>query len=807
MLTLLGLIALPWALTASSPEGQLRLNELMPSNIDCLMTDHEFPDSWVELHNPSEGSIDLYHYQLGESRESSEAYRFDEHLKVPGGGYQIVCCDKVGQGLHTDFRLSASDTARLYLFDPQGLLIDSITYPTMPAPNLSFGRTNDDDWRWQIFATPGALNHTAVADSLLPKPRFSHKGGIFTEPLTVTIGLPDKPLPADTRIYITTDGSEPDRTSRSDTAFTFSIQSSTVIRAKLLSDSALCRRSTTRSYIFHPRATELPILSMVTDKEYLYGSAEGILSGATTEGKPNYEYDWRRPVNIEYLGTAGDEPLFNQLAETAVAGSATRKYLQKSLKLYAHKRFGDKRFKGPLWADKPELTKVETFVLRNGGNNVYQARINDALLQRLFGTHISDIDYLAYTPAIVYINGRYEGLVGLRERSNEDYIASNYGIPKDSLLMADNVSYLFREGEGGSNPNFTPVYDAYHRDDVTFDELAALIDVDNLIHTTIADIFPSNTDYPHNNVVMWRTLDPDSRWRWVLKDVDFFAYNEKTPLEFNMFRYLFGPVAPTDMEYTLASRQWTSLALPLYQRMITFDEFREPLISTFAVWLGDFLKPSVTLPMIDVMSEEIEAEVQPTFQAHDNMSTLTVYHQRLDSLREHCRLRPRIIYRQMAEYFGLGRVIPMQIDPQGHEVTLDGISLTEGVFDGAWFSDRPLHLAVTADATTSASSYHLGWRLELWQRSADKQLTPLSEALLFDASEAKLLLSDYPMCDACTLTPVELPNPDALPSTSGDKGNSKVTRRWSASGHTLHTAPKGFSIELLDNGEVMKSIR
>ena len=35
--------------------AQLVINELMQSNIDCLMDDlKEFPDSWVELYNPSD---------------------------------------------------------------------------------------------------------------------------------------------------------------------------------------------------------------------------------------------------------------------------------------------------------------------------------------------------------------------------------------------------------------------------------------------------------------------------------------------------------------------------------------------------------------------------------------------------------------------------------------------------------------------------------------------------------------------------------------------------------------------------------
>ena len=46
---------------ASSAKAQnLVINELMQSNIECIMDDiKEFPDSWVELYNPTDAAINL----------------------------------------------------------------------------------------------------------------------------------------------------------------------------------------------------------------------------------------------------------------------------------------------------------------------------------------------------------------------------------------------------------------------------------------------------------------------------------------------------------------------------------------------------------------------------------------------------------------------------------------------------------------------------------------------------------------------------------------------------------------------------
>ena len=45
-------------------QAQLVINELMQSNIDCVMDDlNDFPDSWVELYNPTNESINLSNYR------------------------------------------------------------------------------------------------------------------------------------------------------------------------------------------------------------------------------------------------------------------------------------------------------------------------------------------------------------------------------------------------------------------------------------------------------------------------------------------------------------------------------------------------------------------------------------------------------------------------------------------------------------------------------------------------------------------------------------------------------------------------
>lgn len=707
------------------------INEIMQSNLDCYYYKHDFPDSWVELYNSTDTDIDIYDYAIGLTNSYASAYRFTVHETIKAKGWLVIPCDKQGSKLSTDFRLQSTEAGEIYLFDASGNRIDMLSHPAMPSANIAYGRDMDgqDVWGWELKPTPGDANTGGHSTILLPDPMFSMTGRVMISPTTVTISIPEGNLPSDTKIYVTTDGSEPTVNSTSATTHTFDVSQSTVIRAKLISANALSRPSLTQSYIFHPRTTTLPIISIVTSDSYLYGAEDGILSTAiSSDGSANYLHTWRRPINAEYLGLAGDEPLFNQISETAVGGSYSREYDQKSLKLYANKRFGTKRFNGTFWAEKPNVTKSKSFMLRNGGNAFKRARINDAFAQVIFGRHI-DVDYQEYAPAIVYINGVYKGEFGLRERSEEDYVEANYDGLED-IEIATHLSYQPSSDERNQT-SFYKLYNLYRDSNSTYEQLAELMDVDNFMKTMIVEMFAENIDFPHNNISMWRPTTADGKWRWILKDLDYFAAKYSVPANFRMLKYLVGPVSKSDFEYKYVQETEVKEGIKIYQKMMSFPEFREAFIDAFSTYLGDFLKPSVTLPLLESMKAEIDSEIKETFKLYKLQ--MSDYNSYMDTLRFHCRKRPSYIYREIAEFFSLGSVVPMTLSPNGAEVTINGIRLTEGDFDGAYYTNRELRL--------NSGANNVGWEMNILGQ--DGNIVKKEE---FAEPSVTLRLSDYSDC-------------------------------------------------------------
>lgn len=785
---------------AQKEEGNLMFNEVMQSNIDYLLVEKDFPDSWVELYNPTAQDINLGRYWIGEHADQRGAYQFPAGVgMVPAGGHLVVYCDKEARGLHASFRVD-SGKASLYLFNPSGEVVDSLILAKMPAPNIAYGRVTDGagEWQYEVTPTAGTPNNSVGAAMVLPEPAFSELGGVCRDPISLTLSVPEvEGLPEDTKLYYTLDGSEPTMASScTDQSQTLSVSRTTVVRAKLMSAKALSPVSSVQSYIFHPRETSLPVVSIVTDNDYIFGSEMGIASGNVNDGKPNYMQKWRRPLNIEYYDMRqGGKMVFNQLGETAVSGVSTREQPQKSFKIYANKRFGKKTYKGDFWTDKPEVTKVKSFVLRSGGNNSFTTRINDALVQRVFGLHVENLDWQAYQPVIVYINGTYQGEFGMRERSNEDFVEANYGL--EEVEMADETSYQTPD----RNSLFADFQKAYSKSTTTYEELDGMMDMDNFCNALIAETYAMNTDFPTNNVSMWRLLENASdaqeeieggesklgdKWRWVLKDLDRAGMNIALyPSTFDMFNYLFNP---DDLMYGGMHH------FDLYKKMSTLPTFTEAFTNRFLVYLGDFLKPSLVNAMADSMSNEIYSELKYTFAAYNCSTEWSRYKQNMKDLKEFFASRPMNLYGQMAAYFGLGNVHTMTVENALGTVSINGQKLTEGDFDGACFATRK----VTLDSGDETK----GWKLTVTPRQGEPR------EYTFDTSCVELLPSDYLTAakDKWAFETIQLEveqEPDHIAVSRLSSGDAQA---YTLTGIRLSKPQRGLNI-VNRNGKIMKVMR
>ena len=682
---------------------QMMINELMQSNVDALFYRKDFPDSWFEVYNTTGKKINMRGWRIGITNDFDKSYELFHFRELPAYGRILYYCDKKDDGWeHPDFRLESTKAGALYLWNAEGVLIDSVAYDEMPAPNIAWGRVTDgaDQWQYEVTPTPGEPNESLGSDFILPDPVFSHTGRLLPvgESLSLTIAFPDAALPSDTRLYVTLDGSAPTKASASyakEEPCKMLITEATVVRARLISDFALTSLPVTHSYIIHPRTTQLPVFSLSTDSRYLYDEEIGMMVGDDFDD--NCFKGWRRPFNIEFFEqTEPDTALINQIGEAGMHGAGSLRRHQKAMNLYTNKRWQKKRFKSStFFPHKPFIKKTKTFCLRNSGTRCLDSRIDDGFVQLLFANHIDSLQYLDYRPCIVYIDGKYNGIMDIRERANNTWASNNLGVEEDSISEIE--AFYTKVAE------YDDVRQLIDDPNSKYEDFAQLFDMSLFLNYLCCEAYSSNRTFAHTNVYLWYDRSEGQKiLHPLLKDLDDFAGGGD---DWNWMNFITLTGNESNYDEKPEHRR-------IFARLFDMPEFRNPFIDRMMVYLGDFCKPSVTVPMINAMRDAIEDEIEATFAFIDEGATYQDFVNRIEQqLIPFCQKRPLIQSQQLASRFNLGNVIHLTVstkvfhDGLVYDVSasINDIRLTEGNFDGYCFSGR------TFRVNSGSSNFH--WQL------------------------------------------------------------------------------------------------
>ncbi len=721
--------------------AQLLINELMQSNIDCVMDDiNEFPDSWVELYNAGDNTINLKNYSIGKSNKHKKAWPLPDK-EVKGGEYILIYCDKEESALHTDFRLESGNGCSVYLFENE-VVVDCVeNLSKQPSPNISYGRKfgAGREWGYQLKSTPGFANCGILCDEahILGVPNFSQNGFVTTsdKPFNLELSLPDG-SPQGAVIIYTIDGSEP--TPDRGTVYNkpIEISSTTIIRAKLSCEGWISPCGVCHSYIFFPRELTLPVISIAINDEYLNDSKIGIyVNGEYSEEKENFRYNWRRPINLEYFEKEGDNCVINQLCETRISGAGTRTLPLKSMTVYANKRFGKKNFEHEFFPDqKPGIIDFKSLVFRNAGTDFHYLYMRDAVVQRSMAPFV-DLDWQAWHPAIVYINGEYRGILNVRERANENNIYSNYNGLED-VDVIENWNDL-KEGDMDNLNQFKAFYSEHGH---TMSEYNQWMDCEEFINLMIMNLYFNNLDFPGNNSVMWRPRTKDGRWRWIAKDADFTLGLLNNPPDYNTFEWLYNP------DYD-EKRNWGANGCDstrLFRRLMEDEDFQKEFIDKACIYTGDFLKPSLIRNVWDSMYETIKFEYPYHRKLYAGWPN---YKDILDEARSWLERRKDVFLDLLGGFYKLGNAVPLHISTSigGGKfvcVSLNDIILKDSVFDGGFFENRKIKFK---ELSKGESPTIEGWNVMIVNK--DNQITTTKHL----GCEFEFIM---PHCNGVTVTPV-----------------------------------------------------
>lgn len=545
---------------------------------------------WVELYNPEDKAISLRSCYFTDDLSQPQKWA-PAVTAIPAQSYKTYWFERPDQSGHANFKLDP-EGGTLYLLNSKGEIIDSVKYPRQYR-NISYGRLTDggDDWVYFIEPSSAASNNGKEWGSQrCTNPVFQLEGGFYSGSQNLIFETPA----ANDTIYYTRNGAEPTRQStRYAPGRTIQIVSSTCIRAKTFSAGKIPSDVVSNTYLINERKSGLPVVSIATDPKNLTDPTIGIyvegtngITGNCYDRKANWNRDWDRPANFE-LFDANRQLCLNQELDIAISGGCSRTFNpQKSLKISPRKKFGDNHLRYDFFSSKPK-NRYKDIQIRNSGNDFSNTMMRDAFMQSLI-TNRMDIDHQAYEPAVCYINGKYYGIQNLRERTSKDFIYSNYGLDEEDFDLLDH--------EELSATAFKTLTNLINQSTITsssgYRQIENIMDVNNYIQYMIAETYYGNTDWPHNNMKVWKKKE-GGKWRWILFDTDFGfelveGYNHNT------------------LEHAINS---DATIAQMLRRLLLNETFKNKFIDQYSIHLSSTFKPERVSHILDSISGKIRNEI------------------------------------------------------------------------------------------------------------------------------------------------------------------------------------------------------
>lgn len=707
-----------WGIPAVSAQ-QIMINEVMTANASAILDPAYYNYSeWIELYNPGTQNVFVSGYRLSNDPANLALWKIPGSTYIAAKGFLVIWMDKLNTGLHANFR-TRSDDELIFLSNTSGVIIDTVHIQKL-FRNLSYGRNPDGAANWNLFLTPtrGAKNTGDIISDRSPEPLFSLPGGRYNTSQTLTLTNPGTAG----KIYYTIDGSEPGLNSTIYTA-PFTVSSTHTIKARIIETGKAYSRTVANTFFIREHNFTLPVVSVSTDPANLWDPLKGIYVVGTNGvegfcyGKTNWNREWERLATFEYFTPDGIKKISAD-AGIKINGGCSRTAAQKSLGVYFRDKYGPDEVRYPLFNSK-NVDRFKSIMLRNSGNDFNRTQMQDAMMQSLIMGQM-DIDYMAYTPAALYLNGAYWGVQNIREKSSADYLYTNYGLDEDSIDLLESFNYVIE----GSNSGFTSITSYLNSNNLNttqnYNYITSRIDLESYIDYQIAEIYFANLDWPGNNIKYWKSKRPGSKWRWLLYDTDF-GFGLYTSPDHNTLAFAAESLGPE-----WPNPPWSTL---LFRKLLGNAEFRNRFVDKFNVYINSTFNPQRINLIIDSLRTNVAAEMPYHFIRWGGSMGSWDYN--LDVDRDFGLRRPGYMMKYLSEYFGLSAPVSLTVCSNVGErerFSVNGIIIHDTAFAGPFFANRDIKLK----ALSGYSSTFNHWEITSYNASREELISTSSQWQYFD---------------------------------------------------------------------------
>ena len=514
-------------------------------------------------------------------------------------------------------------------------------------------------------------------------------------------------------IYCSFDGS-----ANYDWEFTepITIRENTPVRCAEFVDGEVVRESSHTFFI--NETVSMPVVAISVDpvffqNTYIYNSS---CAGSSPENCPGLMAESEYPVHVEFFenGSSSTKKSWQIDAGISLMGGWSRTYEKKSVSVKMRKIYEDGRLKYSMFTARPEANKFKGFNLRNGGNRYVGDYHGDAALTSL--AEGTTVDYQRSRMVVVFYNGRYYGIHDLRERLNEHFVETNYGIDSKQVDMVKHLSKDVIPTGGtvdsynamlalfaGTNHFKTDTSDAAEAQIAknNYARVQTMLDVGSFADYIALELYIGNTDWPDNNVRAWRSADQP--FKYMVFDVDHgfdwpwrdYYHNEA------MLNWLKkGGQRKCNGDGCVAG---------IYLKLIQNPDFKRLFINHSAVLFTSYLTSEKVNAAVDRVNQQLPPSevdrdlntfVRPAFAYTDGFdrdgSHITSYGS----------TRTSAIRSEYRTEFGLGSDISVTIASQGSgKVLVDDMTLPSTNYTGSFFAGNDLLLT----AVPAAGATFTGW--------------------------------------------------------------------------------------------------
>ncbi len=524
MKKVLGIAACLLAMMVS--HAQVVINEYSASNL------HQFKDSfgrtedWIELYNSGNTPLDISGWHLSDKTHKPEKWDIPEGTIIqPQQFITFLCSGRDGKfngEYHTNFKFAQTKMNEVVLLsNTDGNVIEEFPL-AITLVEHSRCRSQDGGGEWKICTNPSfgsSNNSTNQFDRYTVAPEILLDAGYYSGEQTVEIKSND----SEGVVRYTTDGLNPTENSPIYTD-PIVISETTVIKAKSFSsNTSILDGKMDFHTFFIDEDYSLAVFSVAADSviELANGNGEIIPIGSIEY------FDLNKELKATSFGSLNRH------------GQDSWVLPHRSLDWVSRDEMGySKAVSAPIFSYS-QRDEYQKFMFRNSGDDNYPAiddedhegstHIRDEYVQTLSHDAGMELDLRAVERVVLFLNGKYWGVYGMRERpvdhdyTKEYYDQGKYEIQYLSTWNETTIEY----GGDKAQTEWIGLRDFVLNNDMsTTDNYKIVTDslnVLSLIDYMLVNLTVVASDWLNYNTGWWRGLNEDGghkKWGYILWDLD-----------------------------------------------------------------------------------------------------------------------------------------------------------------------------------------------------------------------------------------------------------------------------------------------